>query len=85
MGGKLPGTPWMSNQNVSAHLIVAATEAEALWDHGMDLSLPVLLANALVGRQPRQSLIQVVVIWLSYYKQPSRKLDYTHTHQKEVW
>lgn len=57
------------------HLFVVATEAEALWNQRVDLPLPVLLTNALIGRQPRQSLTQVVVIWLSNYKQSSRKLD----------
>lgn len=61
---------------------MAATEAEALWDHTVDLSLPVLLTDALIGRQPRQSPSQVVVIWLPYYKQPSRKLDYIHKKMK---
>lgn len=47
----------------------------------MDLPLPVFLADALVGRQPGQSVAQVVVVWLPYYKQPPRKLDYIQTQQ----
>ena len=47
----------------------------------MDLPLPVFLADALIGRQPGQSVVQVVVIRLPYYKQPPRKLDYIQTQQ----
>lgn len=53
---------------------MAATEVKALCDHRVDLSLPILLTNALVGGQPRQSLTQVVVIRLPDDEQPSRKL-----------
>lgn len=53
---------------------MAATEAKVLRHQSVTLSLLVLLTNALIGRQPRQSLAQVVVIRLPYYKQPSRKL-----------
>lgn len=53
---------------------MAATEVEALCDHTVDLSLPVLLTNALIGRQPWHIPMKVVVIWLPYYKKPSRKL-----------
>lgn len=62
----------------SAHLSVAAAETKALGNHSVDLPLPVLLANALVGRQPRQRPIQVVVVRLADDEQPSSQLDYTH-------
>lgn len=77
------GPNWISNIP-SAHPIMAATEAEALWDHAVDLSPLVLLTNALVRRQPRQSPVQVVVIWFPYDKRPSGKLDYTHTHTRNL-
>lgn len=57
-----------------------AAEAEALCDHTVDLSLSVLLTDALIRRKPRQRPIHVVVVRLPYDKQPSRELDYTHEH-----
>lgn len=56
---------------------MAATEAEALCDHAVDVSLPVLLTNALVGRQPRQRALHVVAVWLPDDKDPARKLSLT--------
>lgn len=54
---------------------MAATEAKALCDQTVDLSLPVLLADALIGRQPGQGPLHVIVIWLPHNKQPPRNLQ----------
>lgn len=61
------------------HLFMATTETEAAWDDSADLPLPVLLANAVVRRQPGQRSTQVVVVGLPHDEQPPRNLHRTQS------
>lgn len=49
----LGGYNWNRRGSFTTHLIMATVEAKALSNQIVDLSLPVLLTNALIGGQPR--------------------------------